>query len=225
VLAHELRSPLAAIQSATEVLRQLAAGLPDLGRYVALIEHQVAHASRLAEDLLDADRVAAGKVRLRAERVDLAEVVMRAVEMCRPLLDARWHELTVSLPGAPAWLWGDATRLVQVVANLLNNAARYTEPGGRIALSVADVGVGVGLRVRDNGVGVAADALPHLFDPLARAGHSPGPRPGGLGVGLALVRSLVELHGGSVYAYSDGPGQGSEFVVYLPRRAEASARP
>jgi signal transduction histidine kinase len=224
VLAHELRSPLAAIHFAAEVVREFASDAPELAQCVGVIERQVKHVGSLVENFLEAGRIANGKVSLGVQLVELIEILGRAVEMSRPVVDARRHELRVSLPPEPVWLWGDRTRLMQVAVNLLNNAAKYTDPGGCISVTLADVGVGVVLRVRDNGLGIAPEMLEQIFDLYAQAGHSLERSQGGVGIGLALARMLVELHGGSIYAFSAGAGQGSEFVVYLPRRSGNSAR-
>ena len=184
--------------------------------------------TRLVDDLLDVSRITRGKVNLQREPVDLAAVVARAVEVSRPLIDARRHELAVTLPPEPVRLEADATRLAQVVANLLNNAAKYTEERGHIWLTVERDGGEAVVRVRDTGVGIPAEMLAQVFDLFTQVTHSLDRSQGGLGIGLTLAKSLVEMHGGSVRAHSDGPGQGSEFVVHLPllaeRRSEGSGQ-
>jgi PAS domain S-box-containing protein len=225
MLAHELRNPLAAISNAGEVLDQ---GAPDprTRDLVAVIGRQIRHLSRLVDDLLDVSRFTRGRIELRKRPVELRPIVEGAVETTRPMFERRGHQLTVSIPGEPVWLEADATRIEQVLANLLNNAAKFTEPGGRIDLSVeahpGESGEAV-LRVRDNGAGIAADLLPRIFDLFVQEDRSLARSHGGLGIGLTLVRSLVERHGGRVEAHSAGPGRGSEFVVRLPVLASAAA--
>jgi len=221
-LTHELRSPLATIVSAVQVITSDCDVDPAARRALAVVERQSRQAMRLIEDLFDTCAGALGKLSLCKEVVDLAEIVAVATETAGHLLAARKHRLTVSLPPRPVFLEADPLRLAQVLTNLLGNAAKFTDPGGHIRLS-AEVEAGqIVLRVRDNGRGIAAEMLPRLFDPFYQV---PGPGTAGadgLGIGLALVKSLVELHGGSVVACSDGPGTGSEFVVYLPTLARRS---
>jgi PAS domain S-box-containing protein len=222
-LAHELRNPLAPIRNALAVLR-LAGNDParrDEAR--AMMERQVRQMVRLIDDLLDISRITRGKIALRRERVALAEVVRSAVESSRPLIDRAGHALTVTLPPGPVVLDADPTRLAQVLLNLLNNAAKYTEPGGRIWLTAAAVAGEAGsppatleIRVRDTGVGIPKEMLPQVFEMFTQVDRSLERAQGGLGIGLSLVRGLVELHGGTVEAHSEGPGRGSEFVVRLP---------
>jgi PAS domain S-box-containing protein len=217
MLAHELRNPLAPIRNAVEALRLLGPSHPNLRDPCAVIARQVAHLVRLVDDLLDVSRITRGKVNLRKEPIELAAVVTRAVETVRHLITARRQELTVSLPGPePLRLQADPTRLEQVLANLLNNAAKYTEPGGRIELTARTEEGQVVLGVRDTGIGIAAEMLPRVFDLFAQGERSLDRGEGGLGVGLTLVKGLVELHGGTVEARSDGPGHGSEFRIRLP---------
>ncbi len=216
VLGHELRSPLAPIHSAIQILRTRVPADPELQWTTAVIEHQVEQITRLVDDLLDVSRIGQGKLRLRRDLVDLADVVARAVERSRPLIDARRQHLEISLPGRVIEVEGDRLRLVQVVSNLLTNSAKYTGEGGRIELVLeADDGQAI-LRVRDTGVGIAADMLPRIFDLYNQVPGRVDRSEGGLGIGLSLVRSLVDQHGGSVQATSPGLGHGSEFVVRLP---------
>ncbi|HEX6903124.1 MAG TPA: ATP-binding protein [Thermoanaerobaculia bacterium] len=216
MLAHELRNPLAPIRNAAQALKL--SGPADDRREWALevIERQTQHLTRLVDDLLDVSRITRGKVTLAHEPLDLATVVHRAVEASRPLIDARRHHLSVVLPPEPVRLEGDLTRLVQVVGNLLNNAAKYTDPGGHIGIEAAREDGEAVIRVRDDGMGLPADLLPRVFDLFTQADRSLDRSQGGLGIGLTLVRQLVELHGGRVEARSDGPGHGSEFAVRLP---------
>jgi signal transduction histidine kinase len=216
LLAHELRNPLAPIHNAVGVLKVLGAGQPDLERVAAVIERQSQQARRLIDDLLDISRISLGRVNLHKEPIELADVIDRAVEESRPLIEARRHELTVRLPEQPLRLDADAARLAQVVANLLNNAAKYTDEGGHVWLTVEQSGAEAVLRVRDDGIGIMPAMLPRVFDLYAQGERALGKSQGGLGIGLKLVRSLVEMHGGTVQALSGGPGRGSEFVVRLP---------
>jgi signal transduction histidine kinase/DNA-binding response OmpR family regulator len=216
MLAHELRNPLAPIRNAVQVLR-LCGGDPSKTSSVHdLIERQVQQLVRLVDDLLDLSRITRGKIRLQTEVVDVATVVASAVETSRPLLDARKHHFSVSLPAEPVHVLADPVRLAQVLANLLNNAAKYTEEGGRIWLIGEREGNEVVLRVRDTGVGIPAEMLSSVFDLFTQVDRSLDRSQGGLGIGLTLVHRLVEMHGGRVEAFSAGTNQGSEFVVRLP---------
>lgn len=181
-----------------------------------MIDRQVQQLTRLIDDLLEVSRITSGKVRILREVVDLQEVVTRAVETSRPLIEGRKHELTVSSPATPALVMGDQARLAQVVSNLLNNAAKYTEMGGKIWVSVEHDGDRAVLRVRDTGVGIPVGMLSRVFDLFTQLDRSSDRSQGGLGLGLTLVRSLVELQGGTVEARSEGPGKGAEFIVRLP---------
>jgi signal transduction histidine kinase len=215
MLAHELRNPLASIRNSAWLIRSLAVG-DDLRWPAGSIERQVGHLARLVDDLLDVSRVSRGKLTLLKQEIDLADVVRRAAEASRPLLEARGHELTVELPQEPAWVQGDSTRLEQVVCNLLNNAAKYVPDGGHVRLSVRREGAEVVVRVSDDGIGISADLLPRVFDLFAQGDRSLARSEGGLGIGLTLVKSLAEMHDGSAEARSEGPGKGSEFTVRLP---------
>jgi CheY-like chemotaxis protein len=181
-----------------------------------MIDRQVRHMARLIDDLLDVSRITCGKIQLRPKRIDLASVVARAVDSCRPLIESRNHHLEVELPPEPVTLFADPTRLEQVLANLLHNAAKYTEAGGQIWLTTAVEGDAVALQVRDTGIGIPPHMLGRVFD-LFMQGHPTLDRAeGGLGIGLTLVRRLMEMHGGRVEVYSDGPGKGSTFTVRMP---------
>ncbi len=219
MLSHELRNPLAPISNAVHLLREVDGG-PALARSRDVIDRQVTHLARLVDDLLDVSRITRGKVALRREPVALAAVLARAVETARPLIDARGHTLTLDAGTDLPWLDADPTRLEQVVANLLNNAAKYTDEGGHITVRAAREGGEAVVRVRDTGAGIPGDVLPHVFDLFRQADRTLDRSQGGLGVGLTLVLQLVELHGGRVEAHSEGPGRGSEFVVRLPLPAE-----
>lgn len=216
MLAHELRNPLAPVLNTLQILRLRDTGDPVVAPAHALIERQVRHMARLVDDLLDASRITRGKIQLRRQPVDLADLVARILDVTQPLIKARGHVLSVTLPQEPVRLEADPTRLEQILTNLLDNAAKYTEPGGQIWLTAEREGSDVLLRVRDNGVGMPPELLPRVFDLFAQGACSLDRSQGGLGIGLTLVRSLVEMHGGHVHASSPGPGLGSEFVVRLP---------
>jgi PAS domain S-box-containing protein len=223
MLAHELRNPLAPIRNALHIMKQPAANGAVLGQSRDMAERQVQHMARLLDDLLDVSRISRGKIELRKDLLDLASVLNRTAEAVRPLIEERGHEFSIALPAGPLRVEGDATRLEQVMTNLLNNAAKYTDPGGRIALSASREGSEIVLRVKDTGIGIAPDMLPRVFDLFVQAERRLDRSQGGVGIGLTLVRKLVELHGGSVEARSEGHGRGSEFVVRLPAPA-ADAR-
>src|SRR5262245_49976726 len=223
MLAHELRNPLASIRTAVHVIGRAGAGSERAQEAQRIVERQVNHLARLLDDLLDVSRITRGRIELNRVPTALAVVITDAVEAARPLFAARRHELTVSLPPEPVVLDADATRLTQVFGNLLNNAAKYTPPGGRVQLTGAVDGDVVEVHVSDTGVGIAADMLPRVFDLFAQADRSLSRSEGGLGIGLTLVHRLVELHGGTVSAHSEGPGRGTEFVVRLPRAPAPSA--
>jgi PAS domain S-box-containing protein len=225
MLAHELRNPLAPISTAAQILKL---GQPDAARVRQtsdVISRQVQHMTKLVDDLLDVSRVTRGLITLNMQPLELGGIIADAVEQVRPLIEARGHSLTVQMPEESAHLQGDKTRLVQVIANLLNNAARYTPDGGEIALEAVISGDRLELAVTDSGIGILPDLLPHVFDLFAQAERSPDRSQGGLGLGLALVKSLVDLHGGSVTAESRGAGAGSRFTVRLPRRHIAADGP
>jgi PAS domain S-box-containing protein len=219
MLAHELRNPLAPIMTAAQLLRIGRQDSKSVANASEIIVRQASHMTDLVNDLLDVSRVTRGLVALEKEELDLNVIVSAAVEQVRPLVDARRHALTLQLSGQPAHVIGDRTRLVQVISNILNNAAKYTAPGGSILLAVTVDESRVFITVRDNGVGIAPEVLPYIFDLFTQAERTPDRSQGGLGIGLALVKSLVALHGGSVHAGSAGLGQGSEFSLCLPRVA------
>ncbi len=219
MLAHELRNPLAPIRNAVEVLRMRGAAAAQLEWARGVIQRQVQHMVRLVDDLLDVSRITRGKIHLKKELVDLTSIIARAVETSRPLIQERGHELLITPDGGPLWIEGDSVRLAQVLSNLLNNAAKYTEPGGRIWLMAQQDKDQAVLRIRDTGVGIPSDMLDRVFDLFVQVNHSVDRSVGGLGIGLTLVRQLVQMHKGSVEAHSDGPGMGSEFVLRLPLAA------
>ena len=216
VLAHELRNPLAPIRYAVAMARRQDRTGGERLQAQAIIERQVEHMGRLLDDLLDVSRITRGTLILRPSSVDLASVVTAAQESARPLIEARGHTLVVELPREPVRLTADPVRLAQILANLLINSAKYTDRGGRIVLEARLDGGELVLRVRDNGIGISAEMMPRMFTLFAQASPAIERSEGGLGIGLSLVRGLVELHGGTVRAYSRGPGQGAEFVVRLP---------
>jgi signal transduction histidine kinase len=215
-LAHELRNPLAPICNAVQVLR-LEESLPEEGRAaVCVIDRQSRQMTHLVDDLLDISRITRGKLDLRMQPIKLQEVIQGAVETSRPLIDARRHQLAIELPAEEVTLNGDLTRLSQILSNLLNNAAKFTEPGGTISLSTKRDGHDALISVKDNGVGIPAEMLPNVFQMFAQVDWHRDRSQGGLGIGLQLVKSLVEMHGGTIEASSAGPGKGSEFRVRLP---------
>jgi CheY-like chemotaxis protein/anti-sigma regulatory factor (Ser/Thr protein kinase) len=216
MLAHELRNPLAPISNTVRALRRSAVDRETVRSASELLERQVGQVSRLVDDLLDITRISRGKIELRQDRIELAPIVEQAVETARPQFRKLHHELTVTLPPHPVYLHADRARLTQVIANLLNNAAKFTDAGGHVWLTVEQDGNQAAIRVRDTGIGIPAEQLPHVFDMFAQADTSLERSRDGLGIGLTLVKTLVELHGGTVAARSDGLGRGSEFVVRLP---------
>jgi PAS domain S-box-containing protein len=216
VLAHELRNPLAPIRNALHVARRSAGDTASLGQVHELIERQVDVMVRLVDDLMEAAHIKGDRIVLRKERVDLAEIVRTAVETSQPLIDAGRLQLDVYLPNEPLLLDADPVRLSQVIANLLNNAAKYSDEGAQIWLAAQREGSAVSVSIRDSGIGIAPDMLPKIFELFIQANPSYDRVQGGLGIGLALVKRLVELHDGSIVAKSDGQGRGSEFVVRLP---------
>ena len=216
IVAHELRSPLAAIDLAVGLLGTQAADLGALTHSQTIIKRQLGRMRRLTDDLLDATRIATGRLTVRKELVELASIIHLAVEGARPAIDAGAHTLIVQLPCSDLHVEADPMRLAQAVINLLDNSAKYSQRYGRIMLCVQREANEAVIRVRDKGIGIPADALPHLFNLFVQSEHSMPRSRGGLGVGLNLVRHIVGLHGGTVEAHSDGPGAGSEFTVRVP---------
>jgi signal transduction histidine kinase len=219
MVAHELRTPLTPIRTVALLLSHARVDKPQLARFQGIIDRQVTHMSRLIDDLLDGSRVSAGKFKLDYGHVLMADVLESAVQMCKPAMKKRRQRLVETMPSQPIQVNGDAVRLTQVFSNLLDNASKYTPHGGDIHLTMVPLGQGLVVTVADNGIGISAHALLHIFDmfvqdataaAFAQSSH-------GLGIGLAVVRDLVEAHGGSVSATSKGPNLGSEFVVKLPR--------
>ncbi len=221
-LAHELRNPLAPIRNGLELIKLAGGRAATVERARSMMERQLTQMVRLVDDLMDVSRISTGKLELRKERVPLATVLNSAVETSRPLIEKMGHELTVTLPKQPVTVDADMTRLAQVFINLLNIAAKYSDRGGHIQLTVEHQGSHVAVTVTDTGIGLAADQLPHIFEMFTQIVGSLARSQGGLGIGLMLAKRLVEMHGGSVEAKSEGPGMGSEFVVRLPVAIEAS---
>jgi signal transduction histidine kinase len=216
MLSHELRSPLGSIRHAVCALGKQMGEAPMQQRLQALIERQLGRMTHLVDDLLDVSRITSGRMHLQRERIDLRGIVSNAIETLQPDIAERTHRLATQLPDAPVWLQADPGRLEQVFVNLLANASRYTDAGGELTVWVHTNGAQAIVRIRDSGIGIAPEALPHIFD-LFRQGNEADPRSkAGLGVGLAVVRTVVELHAGSVSVASAGAGQGSEFTVRLP---------
>lgn len=215
MLAHELRNPLAAISNAGYVLQRTDCDVKTLRATAEVLNRQVGYMVRQVDDLLDMSRISRGRIELRKECISLAKVVNDAIESTRPLIESAHHELSVTLPPAPLYVLGDPVRLAQVVGNLLNNAAKFTNRGGRIAVTVEQDGEQAVVRVRDNGIGIPASELGRIFEMFVQGEESTHAR-GGLGLGLALVQKLVDLHGGTISAHSEGPMLGSEFVIRLP---------
>ncbi|QYG03755.1 MULTISPECIES: PAS domain-containing protein [Massilia] len=221
MLAHELRNPLAPITTAAQLLQRGQMDAPGIQRASDIIARQAQHMTSLVNDLLDVSRVTRGLVTISKEALEMREIVHEAVEQVRPLIDARGHALQCEIAASPLRVEGDRTRLIQVVSNILNNAAKYTAAGGSLVLSARIESGLVRVAVRDNGQGIDPPILPYIFDLFIQAERTPDRSQGGLGLGLALVKSLAVLHGGRVEAHSAGLGKGSEFVVYLPCLAEA----
>jgi PAS domain S-box-containing protein len=220
-LSHELRNPLAPLRNSFELLRRLPGVDGKVATVHSMMERQVNHLVRLVDDLLEMSRISRGTLSLRDERVPLETVVRNAIETSEPLVQAARHTLTTDLPAEPLWLQGDPVRLAQILANLLNNAARYTDDGGTIVVRARREGEQAVISVRDNGMGIASDVMPRMFQMFSRGHRETGRHQGGLGIGLALSRRLAQMHNGSLDAASDGPGRGSEFTVRLPLAAPA----
>ncbi len=222
MLAHELRNPLAPIRNAVHIMRAKPTADAQLTWVQDVIDRQLASLTRLVDDLLDVSRITRGKINIAREPVALGAIVQSAVETVQPLFSEKQQRLTIDVADPAVTIDGDLTRLTQVVGNILANAVKYTDRGGHVTVIARQVGEDVEIRVRDDGIGIAAEDLVRIFDLFTQAEQSHQRGLGGLGIGLALVRRLVELHGGTVAAASDGPGRGSEIIVCLPRRAKAA---
>ncbi len=223
MLAHELRNPLAPMRNALHLMKMPGADEAVIEGARDMIERQLHYLVRLIDDLLDVSRIVRGKIELRKEVLNLATAIAQAVETAQPVIDARGHELSVGLPDAPIWVDADRIRLAQVIANLLTNAAKYTDRAGRIWLIAEQEGGQAVVRVRDSGIGIAPEMQSRVFDLFTQGDLSPAHSQGGLGIGLTLVKRLMDLHDGSVAVHSDGLGQGSEFVIRLPAVASTEA--
>ncbi|HEY0064013.1 MAG TPA: HAMP domain-containing sensor histidine kinase [Telluria sp.] len=217
MLAHELRNPLAPISAAAELMSMARLDEARLKKTSEVITRQVRHMTSLIDDLLDVSRVTRGLVQIERSPQDLDVIVANAVEQVRPLIEARDQTLTTPMAPEGAWVMGEQKRLVQILSNLINNAAKYTPQGGAISVRTELDGAAVHIRVQDSGIGISAELQPRVFDLFAQAERTPDRSQGGLGLGLALVKSIAELHGGSVQCFSEGLGQGSCFTVTLPR--------
>jgi two-component system, sensor histidine kinase len=220
ILAHELRNPLAPIRNSLQILQMTICHDPTAARVCEMMERQVNHMVRLVDDLMEVSRITRGLIELRKIDTELATIIRGAIETSNPLIEAKQHQLAISLPPEPIRLHGDEIRLEQVFANLLNNAAKYTDPGGQIWLTARPVGNEVVVTVRDNGIGLLPEMRSMVFEMFMQADRSTNRSQGGLGIGLTLVKNLVELHGGTIEVASGGKGQGSEFVVRLPMIAD-----
>ena len=224
-LAHELRNPLAALSMGLHLARRRLQVEPGLKRTLDMMDRQLTHFVRLIDDLLDIGRISAGKIELQLQPITLPEVLAHSMETVRATIESRRHEVALQIQPGRHWVHGDSARLTQVIANLIENAARYTEPGGRIRVTLSHEDGAEVVRVEDTGIGIPANELPHVFDLFSQVRVHQGKNPGGLGIGLALVRSLVELHGGTVDAASAGLGSGSAFTVRLPALEHATSAP
>lgn len=216
MLAHELRNPLAPISTAADLLKFVAHVDPKVERISEVISRQVKHMTSLVDDLLDASRVTRGLVELDKQVLGLKTIVDSAVEQSLPLIEAKKHALLIETDGTVPQVLGDRTRLVQILTNLLNNSAKYTGDGGEIVVRISTQGAFTHIEVRDNGTGISEELLPHVFDLFTQAARTPDRSQGGLGIGLALVKTMVTLHGGRIFAASEGAGMGSVFTVELP---------
>jgi len=228
LLSHELRNPLAPLLTAVNLLQRHSLNKTEQTKAVQIVERQARQLARLVDDLFEVSRFTAGKIALRKELVDLRIVMERAIEASQPLMDEREHELLVSIPGVPLWLYADAGRLQQAFLNLFNNAAKFTPDRGCVWVELAQEHSTAVLRVRDSGRGIAPELLPVIFDFFTQANSHPAGPQLGLGIGLALVKTFIELHGGNVTAHSDGLGRGADFRVELPgvaHTAGPTARP
>jgi PAS domain S-box-containing protein len=225
MLSHELRNPLAPLKTSVDIMRLREMSDPVMIRARDVIDRQVQHLTHIIDELLDVSRITSGRIRLTSETLDLQSVILRAVEAARPLFDSKGHTLEIEAPGSHVWVRGDLTRLTQVFVNLLNNAAKYTPDRGHIEVAIRSADKSVAVHIRDNGIGIAAELLPRMFDLFTQGDRPLDRTDGGLGVGLALVHRLVSLHGGVVKAFSEGIGRGSELVVTLPQHCQENSMP
>jgi CheY-like chemotaxis protein len=225
MLAHELRNPLAAISNASELMMRIGAGGDRADALSALLKRQSRQLTRLVDDLLDLSRISRGRVTLEEKPVEMGELVQQAVETIQNFVQEKAHRLVVAKPAHALYVCGDKTRLVQAVSNVIHNAAKYTDKGGEIFLEVSDSEKEVGIKVRDNGAGISAEILPSLFGLFVQSERTLDRSQGGLGIGLSVVKRLIEMHHGSVQAFSKGVGQGSTFTIRLPRIPAPQAKP
>lgn len=224
MLSHELRNPLAPIRNALEVMRRPDTDDALLERAQAIMARQLHQLVRLTDDLLDVSRIKTDRLELRNQEIDLRDVIGGAIETTQPLVDAAGHSLTATMPDGPLWVYGDFTRLAQAFANLLNNAVKYTDRGGRLSIAAEAADGELIVQVRDTGIGIHPELMPRIFDMFMRAERSADRARSGLGIGLTLARRLVELHGGAIEAHSPGPGGGTTFTVRLPRSTGPAAQ-
>jgi signal transduction histidine kinase/CheY-like chemotaxis protein len=224
MLAHELRNPLSPIVSALEILRRQGPTAPTFWKLIEVLERQSTHLTRLVDDLLDVSRISRGLIELRQETLALRGALLHASDTVRPIIESQRHLLSLSIPDEPFHVVGDPVRLTQIFANLLTNAAKYTDPGGKIEVTVRREGDQVAVSVRDSGIGIESELLPRVFELFTQAPRALDRSKGGLGIGLTLVKKLVALHRGVIEARSEGPGKGSEFVVQLPLAAAPAER-
>jgi PAS domain S-box-containing protein len=226
MLSHELRNPIAPMRNALYLIKAMGgATSADMAELQQMMERQMQQLVRLVDDLLDVSRIIRGKIDLRKERIDLLQAVLRASETAKPVIDANGHVLDLSLPEGPLWMMGDMVRLAQIIANLITNAAKYTHRPSRIELEVRREGAEACIAVRDQGEGIAQELLPRIFDLFVQGDHALARSQGGLGIGLTLVKRLVEMHEGTVQVRSEGKGRGSEFFIRLPTFVEAAVTP
>jgi len=225
MLAHELRNPLTPIRTAAMLLGRLQTDEPLLPRVQAVIERQVQHMSRMLDDLFDVSRINTGKLRMECQAIEMVDIIDAAVDACRPAMDTRLQHFRAQVPSRSLEVQGDPVRLAQILSNLLDNASKYTQNGGEIGLSVVVVNDALVMTVSDSGIGITAEALPTIFDPFVQDAHATGFNGDGLGIGLTVVRELVEAHHGKVVAQSAGSGHGSQFVVTLPLNGPHTTNP
>ena len=225
MLSHELRNPLAPLKTSVDIMRLRELSDPVMIRARDVIDRQVQHLTHIIDELLDVSRITSGRIRLTSETLDLESIILRAVEAARPLLDSKGHTLEIETPGSHCWVRGDLTRLTQVFVNLLNNAAKYTPDRGHIDVTIRAADKSAAVHIRDNGIGIAAELLPRMFDLFTQGDRPLDRTDSGLGVGLALVHRIVSLHGGVVRAFSEGIGHGSELVVTLPQYSQEISMP
>jgi signal transduction histidine kinase len=223
MLAHELRNPLAAIRNGIELLTRTLPANADASASLAMLQRQTGQLNRLVDDLLDGSRITQGRIALHQEDVEVAAIVAHAIETAEPLILGKRHVLEVDIDGGPFYVRGDRVRLVQALGNVLHNAAKYTDSGGTLRVDVNECDSDVAISVKDNGSGISADLMPHIFDPFVQGERTFDHAQGGLGLGLSITKRLIEMHGGSIEARSGGAGEGSTFTIRLPRIASSES--